>query len=105
MTRTLEIATTIRNQILTLCGPMVVGSWGANSFTALCEGEGVLGGLSFKVNGRLHKGLVKVSLTPADMYRVEFINRRSRTVKVIEEVFAEDLGHFIDQTVEAGEAA
>lgn len=102
-----EIATTIRDQIAAP-GVQIMWSWGAKEFVALPEvkqldGRLQLGGLQFRVNGRLFKGIVMVSLMGNDTYTVRFCKMykgRLNCKKVYEEVFCDQLTEIIDRFVE-----
>jgi len=73
MTNHMEIAKTIRNQIIA-CDPSALMAYGAKQFVALTEKTAgnltSLGGLSFKVNGLKHKGHVIINLMGNDTYTV-----------------------------------
>lgn len=72
---------------------------GGNRFLAMTGAKNLLGsenGLSMKVGSNDRKVThVRVNLTPADTYRVEFMNIRGvqpwKTLHVAEDVYAEDL--------------
>lgn len=90
--QSMEIAKTIKEQLFAI-NRTIVWSWGANSWTV------VENGLAFKVQGFKFKGVVKITLTPFDTYKVEFIKAK----KVVEEypdVYFDELINIIDAYVE-----
>lgn len=98
----LEIANTIRYQLLTL-GRTKVWSWGANAWT------GGKNFLAFKVQGFKLKGVVKITLTSMDDYTIEFFKTRlgvtstletSKPYRTIEGVFFDEMVDIIDNEVE-----
>ncbi len=110
--RAVEIANTIKQQILAVGGNATLGSWGAHEFAAMPEEkrDGVLmrGGLRFKVTGRLFKGYVTVFLAADDTYTVQLVKPARRPyhlhpAKLVEEiggVYWDNLAWVIDSHVE-----
>ena len=93
--RTTEIAQTILNQIK-YGDKWALMAWGANSFCALSETKEFEGGVSFKVNGLVHKGWVKICLRWADDYTIIFINKNREVVKTFEGAYCDMLVPVID---------
>jgi len=62
----LEVANTIREQLVTLTPFNTIMSWGIGRFVATIYKD--MPALKFKVNGRLHKGAVIIALNGADYY-------------------------------------
>lgn len=81
-----------------MVGQTILEQLGGKRFAVMTGSKNFVGGkdsLTFRV-GRNPKGInvVKITLTPADMYDVEFIKARGVNVKVAsesKEIFAEDL--------------
>lgn len=104
-----HIADTILEQIR--CGRGVDGSagtpclmaWGARAFRwhPASEEKRHLGALSFRVSGFLFKGVVQIELAYSDTYRIRLLKQYDGDeVKLIEDVYFEDLTTFIDREVE-----
>lgn len=109
MTRNLEIATTIKNQLYSM-DKMQMWGLGAKKFVAIEKG------LRFTVNGAKLKGDIEITLDEGkDLYIVEFIkigrvmnkelkemgiksfNQVRKVLKRCEEVYTEDLCDLLDQ--------
>ena len=92
----MNIATTIRNQIMTIDG-MALWAWGAKNLIALEDG------LQFKSSGMVKwKGFVTIKLNGRDLYDVEFGKVRKgeyTSVKKVSDIFAEDLVNTIELQV------
>tara|TARA_Y100000004_G_C8825336_1_gene373761 strand:+ start:115 stop:462 length:348 start_codon:yes stop_codon:yes gene_type:complete len=111
MERHIEIASTIRDQILTL-DPYALMAYGASKFVALSKEHAkdlaALGGLKFKVNGLKHKGHVIISLMGNDTYTVRTCKitltgkNAGRVVfkEEAEDVYADQLIDILDRFVE-----
>ncbi|CAM4388861.1 hypothetical protein [Flavobacterium terrigena] len=95
ISKTMEIAQTILDQIK-LADRSALIAWGATNFCALEESKEFQGGLSFKVNGVIHRGWVKVCLRWVDDYNIVFINRNRETVKTFEGAYCDMLVPVID---------
>jgi hypothetical protein len=90
----LEVATTIKQQLIGL-GAIKVMSWGAHAWT------GTKDALLFKVQGHHFKGIVKITLTPMDVYKIEFLKgTKQEIVKTFEDVFFDEMVEIIDKYVE-----
>ena len=74
---------------------MTFGSWGVPKFTNFDDKA-----LVFKVNGRLHKGYVCVTLNWDDTYIVTLLSTHGNIVKTLENVYFDDLVERIDEVVE-----
>lgn len=92
VTRTLEIANTIRQQLYGM-GKVRVWSWGSHAWTAINNG------LSFKVQGFKFKGVVRIVLMPSDTYKIEFV-KSNTVVKECLDVFFDEMVNVIDDFVE-----
>lgn len=90
--RSIEIATTIRQQLLAL-GQIKVWSWGANTWRAIEDG------LYFRVQGFKFKGEVMIILRANDTYTISFIKNRV-VVQVYADVYFDDMVDLIDNEVE-----
>ena len=102
MTRTMEIANTIKHQI-TAQSPMALMSYAARDFVALRETDTKHGGLQFRTSGYKHKGLVMISLMFNDTYTIETVKIRKGEVKVCDsydDVYADQLIEVLDHMVE-----
>ena len=95
LSRTMEIAKTIIEQI-NYTDSSALMAWGANSFCAISESKEFEGGVSFKVNGLIHKGWVKVCLRWVDDYTIIFINKNREVVKSFEGAYCDMLVPVID---------
>lgn len=77
--------------------PMVVFSWGFHRPTALPDD----GGLAFKVDGFKHKGWVLVKYDEGkDLFDVELRDNAMTIIRVIEDVYFDQLVNVIDHAVE-----
>ena len=102
MTRTMEIANTIKHQIVAQ-SPMALMSYAAQKFVALNETDKRHGGLQFKTSGYKHRGLVVISLMFNDTYTIETVKIRKGEVKVCDsydDVYADQLIEVLDHMVE-----
>jgi hypothetical protein len=100
MTDTRQIAQTIKEQLY-YNNIMVVGSWAARNWVALDTTKQYVGGLRFRVSGRLFKGIVQVLLLRDDTYTVELISTRSYEVKERRDgIYYDTLTDTIDALVE-----
>lgn len=93
--RTMEIAKTIIEQI-NHADLSALMAWGANSFCAISESKEFEGGVSFKVNGLIHKGWVKICLRWVDDYTIIFINKNREEVKTCDGAYCDMLVPIID---------
>lgn len=92
----LEIAKTIKHQLTTL-GAIQVMSWGSHVWT------GGKDFLAFRVQGFKFKGIVKITLTPMDVYEIEFIKGRfinGTPEHKRENVYFDEMVDIIDEYVE-----
>jgi hypothetical protein len=95
----LEIAKTIQHQIKSL-SPFALMSYGAQDFVALPEDKSRSGGLMFKVNGHIHKGIVRINLTWMDEYHIEFVNQKDEVVKDVDGIYFDQLIQVLDDEIE-----
>jgi hypothetical protein len=101
-----QIAKTIFGQLM-LLGAAVPMSWGIHAKKIVPRTElndtPHLGGLLFKVQGRLFKGHVLVRLLPSDTYQVDFGHLRKgkfNTKDSVSDVYFDQLAEIIDRKVE-----
>jgi len=102
MNRTMEIANTIKQQIVAQ-SPMALMSYAARDFVALNETDTKHGGLQFRTSAHKHKGLVLINLDHNDTYTVETVKIRKGEVKTCETqsyVYADQLIEVLDRMVE-----
>lgn len=95
----MQVAETIREQLVTLTPANILMSWDIKGFIATIHEN--MPALQFKVNGRLHAGSVIVALNGSDYYEVYLQNDKG-TECVNEKVFFEELGDVIDKAIESG---
>ncbi len=95
----LEVANTIREQLMTLTPFNTIMSWGVSKFSATVYKD--MPALTFKVNGRLHKGTVIIALNSADYYEVYLQSSKEITL-INGEVCFDELGDLIDEHIERG---
>lgn len=95
----LEVANTIREQLMTLTPLNTILSWGAGKFSATIYKD--MPALTFKVNGRLHKGTIIIALNGADYYEV-YLQSGKETTLINGEVCFDELGDVIDEHIERG---
>lgn len=112
MTEHMEIAKTIRTQLMTL-DKFATWAWGCKDWSGLSATAGSLGGLHFRVNGKTFKGHVHITLNASDLYDIEAktpsrINRKTmeqtglKTKVTIKDVFVTDLIAMLDSFIEEG---
>ncbi len=107
MTSTLDIANTIRSQIVAQ-SPAALMSYMARDFVALNGTNKRHGGLQFKVSGYKHNGLVLINLAFNDTYTVEAVKIRKGSVticNVLKDVHADQLITVLDSFIEGVEYA
>ncbi|MBC5614575.1 hypothetical protein [Bacteroides hominis] len=95
----MQVAATIREQLVTMTPASVLMSWGMKEFTATVHQN--MPALRIKVNGRLHAGFVIVALNASDYYEVYLQNDKG-TECANEEVCFDELGDVIDCAIESG---
>ncbi len=95
----LEVANTIREQLVALTPFNTIMSWGVSKFAATVYKD--MPALTFKVNGRLHKGIIVIALNGADYYEV-YLQSGSETTLINGEVCFNELGDVIDEYIERG---
>ncbi len=95
----LEVANTIREQLMTLTPLNTILSWGVDRFAATVYKD--MPALTFKVNGRLHKGTIIIALNSADYYEV-YLQSGKKTSLINDEVCFDELGDVIDEHIERG---
>ncbi len=96
----MQIADTIRQQLLATTPMNVICSWGAlHGFFATVYKD--MASLVFKVNGRLFKGEVLISYNEMDYY--ELYLKDANGIRLVHpEVYFDQLGDIIDETIERG---
>lgn len=85
-----KIAQTIIQQVIAL-DPWAFGAFGSSDFIPILECSDYAGGLSFKVNGKRHKGNVMIFLKWSDVYQIIFVSKDGIPVKEIDEVYCDEL--------------
>ena len=95
----IQVAGTIREQLVTLTPFNTIMSWGACKFAATIYKD--MPALKFMVNGRLHKGHVIIALNGADYYEV-YLQNATETTLISDEVCFDELGNLIDEHIESG---
>ena len=95
----MQVAETIREQLVALTPASVLMSWGIKGFTATVHLN--MPALKIKVNGRIHTGFVIVALNTSDYYEVYLQNDKG-TERTGEEVCFDELGNVIDRAIESG---
>ena len=93
--QTIEIATTILNQIK-YADRSALMAWGATNFSAISASREYQGGLSFQVLGLKHKGWINIFLRWVDDYTIEFINQDRQLVKTTKQCYCDMLVPIID---------
>jgi len=93
----LEVANTIRKQLMTLIPFNTIISWGIGRFAATVYKD--MPALKFKVNGQLHKGAVIIALNGADYYEV-YLQNGNGTTLINDEICFDELGDLIDERIE-----
>lgn len=96
----MQIADTIRQQLLATTPMNVICSWGALHGFFATEYKN-MATLVFKVNGRLFKGEVLISYNEMDYYEL-YLKDASGIRLVHPEVYFDQLGDIIDETIERG---
>lgn len=99
-TYVLEVAQTIREQLVTMTGAPVLLSWGLRDMTATVYRN--LPALKFHVDGRLFSGNVIICLNGSDYYEVYLVSHTGARC-IGDEVFFDELGEIIDRYIERGE--
>lgn len=95
----MSVAREINNQILWSVSISEYFSWGVSK--KQCGMYKEMPTLMLLVNGFVHKGWVYISLNEGkDVYEVRLLNRQRKEVKLIEEVYCDNLGRVIDANVE-----
>ncbi len=104
-----EVADTILTQILAgrgvdgTPGNACMGAWGTHAvrWHEPSQTDKHLGALSFRVQGFLFKGIVKVELAYNDTYRIRLLTKHDGPeIKLLGDVYFDDLTRIIDREVE-----
>lgn len=95
----IQVAGTIREQLLSLTPIDTILSWGTGNFVATVYKD--MPTLKFRVNGRLHKGCVIIALNSSDYYEV-YLQNNTDTTLLNDEVCFDELGNLIDAHIESG---
>lgn len=99
----MQIAETIRQQLLGTTPIDVICSWGAlRGFIATVYND--MATLKFFVKGRLFKGYVLIAYNEMDYYEI-YLQNESGTKCIHEECYFDQLGEVIDIAIERGEDA
>ena len=89
------IAQTIIQQVIAI-DPWSFGAYAASDFISISECSDYAGGLSFKVNGKRHKGNVMIFLKWSDVYHIVFMSKEGVPVKAFDDVYCEELIKALD---------
>ena len=95
----MQVADTIREQLVGMTPMYIIFSWGIGKFVATVYKD--MPALMFSVNGRLHKGTIIIALNGADYYEV-YLQTESETILINGEVCFDELGDVIDKYIESG---
>lgn len=95
----MQVAGTIREQLMILTPINTILSWGIDKFIATVYKD--MPALKFKVNGRLHKGYVIIALNGADYYEI-YLQTDTETTLISDEVCFDELGDLINEHIESG---
>ena len=95
----LQMANTIKDQLVGMTPLNVICSWGIEKFVAT-EYKG-MAALKFHVNGRLFRGNVIIAYNDLDYYEV-YLQNYAGTECIGEEVYFGELGGVIDEAIERG---
>lgn len=95
----MQIAQTIKMQLVSMTPMPVFMSWGVTEFAATIFKD--LPALRLEVNGRLHTGYVIIALNGSDYYEV-YLLKGANSECVNEEVYFDELGDVIDRAIESG---
>lgn len=95
----LEMANTIKDQLVGMTPLNVICSWGIEKFVAT-EYKG-MAALKFHVNERLFRGNVIIAYNALDYYEV-YLQNYAGTECIGEEVYFGELGGVIDEAIERG---
>jgi hypothetical protein len=90
-----HIAQTIIQQVIAL-DPWSFGAYGSSDFISISECSDYAGGLSFKVNGKRHKGNVMIFLKWSDVYHIVFMSKEGVPVKAFDNVYCDELIKALD---------
>jgi len=64
------------------------------------EDDHVLGGLTFKVSGKLHSGCVNIELIADDSYTVRLFDINNVNIKVLTMIFFSNLTEVLDSNID-----
>ena len=95
----LEMANTIKDQLVGMTPLNVIRSWGIENFVAT-EYKG-MAALKFHVNGRLFRGNVIIAYNDMDYYEV-YLQNYAGIECIGEDVYFCELGGVIDEAIERG---
>lgn len=95
----MQMANTIKDQLVGTTPLNVLCSWGIHRFAAT-EYKG-MAALRFSVEGRLFRGNVIIAYNALDYYEV-FLQDYAGTRRIGDEVYFGELGNVIDEAVERG---
>lgn len=95
----LQMANTIKDQLVGMTPLNVIRSWGIENFVAT-KYKG-MAALKFHVQGRLFSGNVIIAYNALDYYEV-YLQNYAGTECIGEEVYFDELGRVIDEAIERG---
>lgn len=97
----MQIAQTIKMQLVSMTPMPVFMSWGVTEFAATVFKD--LPALRLEVNGRLHTGYVIIALNGSDYYEVYLMKQKDGEAECVHnEVCFDELGDVIDCAIESG---
>jgi len=94
----LQVAETAKNQLLSTTPMNIILSWGVEKFIVTVFKE--MPALKFRVNGRLFKGFVIVTLNGSDYYEI-YLMHYQETKCVTDRAFFDQVGEIIDKAIES----
>ena len=95
----IEMATTIREQLIGTTNLNVLFSWGLQDFKATIFKE--MAALKFKVNGRLFKGDVLICYNLRDYYEI-YLSDGKQAHCICDLAYCDNLSEIIDIAIESG---
>lgn len=95
----MQVAETIRRQLVTLTPTSVLLSWGIRKLYATVFKD--MPSLMLHVNGRLFKGYVVICLNGSDYYEV-YLRNATEIILISDNVCFDELGNLIDEHIESG---
>lgn len=95
----MQVAETIKDQLLGTTKIDVIMSWGIDKLTATVFKD--MPSLKFKVCGRLFQGDVFVALNGCDYYEI-YLQNEEKTECITDSACFDEMGDIIDENIERG---